>query len=380
MNRQSRHSDHDMQITLRSSHATACNSRNGHGAAWIVLCTVIALLAACGQAPVTPREPSPSPESLVWPKPPAPARIRFVKSVETPADWGLSGGAFQRFMDKVTGQTPFRFIRPTSVAARGTALYVADPGAQALVILDPAEGHERKVTRVGQDNLVSPVALALGPPNRLFLVDSALRKIFVIDGKGELLSTIGGEGRLSRPAGVAYDAGLDRLYVADAAAHRIFVFSADGRLIESFGSNGDGPGEFNFPTHIALTRDGDLLVTDTLNYRVQVLRRNGRPLASFGHVGDGAGNFASPKGVGADSEGNIYVVDALFDAVQIFTRDGTLLLGFGERGTRPGRFWLPAGLFIDAKDTIYVADSYNQRISVFERAVPVGKDGDDNAK
>ena len=337
----------------------------------LLLCTAIALLAACGQAPVTPREAPPAPESLVWPKPPAPARIRFVKSVETPADWGLSGGAFQRFMDKVTGQTPFRFVRPTSVAARGTALYVADPGAQALVILDPAEGHERKITRVGQDNLVSPVAVALGPPNKLFLVDSALRKIFVIDGKGELLSTIGGEGRLARPAGVAYDAATDRLYVSDAAAHRIFVFAADGRLIESFGSNGSGPGEFNFPTHLALTRNGDLIVTDTLNYRVQILRRDGEPLASFGHVGDGSGNFASPKGVGADSDGNVYVVDALFDAVQIFGPDGTLLLGFGERGTRAGRFWLPNGLFIDAKDTIYVADSYNQRISVFERVTPV---------
>jgi DNA-binding beta-propeller fold protein YncE len=340
----------------------------------------VALLAACGQAPVTPREAPPIPESLVWPKPPAPARIRFVKSVETPADWGVSGGAFQRFMDKVTGQTPFRFIRPTGVAARGTALYVADAGAQALVILDPAEGQERRINRIGKDNLVSPVAVALGPPGKLFLVDSALRKIFVIDAQGQLLWTIGGEGRLARPAGVAYDAASDRLYVSDVAAHRVFVFSADGRLLESFGSNGAGPGEFNFPTHLALTRNGNLIVTDALNYRVQILRRNGDPLAAFGHVGDGSGNFASPKGVGTDSDGNIYVVDALFDAVQVFAPDGTLLLGFGERGTRPGRFWLPNGMFIDTKDAIYVADSYNQRISVFERAIPAGKDGDDSAK
>ena len=69
-----------------------------------------------------------------------------------PADWGISGGAFQRLIDKVTGQRPFRFMRPTSVAARGTALYVADPGAQALVILDPGEGQERMVARMGQEN------------------------------------------------------------------------------------------------------------------------------------------------------------------------------------------------------------------------------------
>jgi DNA-binding beta-propeller fold protein YncE len=329
----------------------------------------------CGQAPTTtPREPQVPPESLVWPKPPAPARIRFARSVETPADWGVSDSGFQRMIDRLTGQAPFRFVRPTGVVARGKVLYVADPGAQALVIFDPAERRERSLAKIGEEGLVSPVALALGPANKIFLVDSALRKVFVLDDQGKLQWTIGGEGRLARPAGVAYDAARDRLYVADAAAHRIIVFAGDGRMLESFGGNGADPGEFNFPTHLALTREGNLLVTDTLNYRVQILNPQGQPLASFGRVGDGSGDFAAPKGVGTDSSGNIYVVDALFDAVQVFTGDGMLLMGFGERGTRPGRFWLPNGLFVDAKDAIYVADSYNQRISVFER-VPVSEQG-----
>jgi DNA-binding beta-propeller fold protein YncE len=349
-------------------------------ASTLLAAAIVALaLAGCGQAPVAPRDQSPAPESLVWPKPPATARVRFVRSVETPADWGLSGGGFQRLIDKLTGQTPFRFVRPTGVAARGKVLYVADPGAQALVIFDPADGREHKLTRIGEENLASPVAVALGPGDAVFLVDSALRKVFVVDGQGQLQRTIGGEGRLARPAGVAYDLARDRLYVSDAAMHRIIVFSADGRMQESFGSNGNAPGEFNFPTHLALTPDGDLLVSDTLNFRVQILRRDGHPLGSFGRVGDGSGDFASPKGVGADTSGNIYVVDALFDAVQVFARDGSLQLGFGERGTRPGRFWLPNGLFIDPKDAIYVADSYNQRISVFQRVAP-GQSSDEAPK
>ena len=351
--------------------------RRMRASATLLLVAVAALASgSCGDAP--PKEPQVPLESLVWPKPPAPARVRFARSVETPADWGLSGGGFQRLMDKLSGQVPFRFIRPTGVAARGNVLYVADPGAQALVIFDPAEGRERKLDRIGDETLVSPVAIALGPANKVFLVDSALRKIFVIDRQGQLQWTIGGDVRLARPAGIAYDAARDLLYVADAAAHRIVVFAADGRMIETFGGSGSDPGEFNFPTHLALTRDGNLIVTDTLNYRVQILSREGRPLATFGRVGDGSGDFAAPKGVGTDSSGNIYVVDALFDAVQVFTRDGSLLLAFGERGTRPGRFWLPNGLFIDPNDAIYVADSYNQRISVFER-VPTPVQGNDEA-
>lgn len=323
-------------------------------------------LAGCGHVPAD-GEAAAASERAVWPKPPAPARIRFVRNVAGPADWGIARSGLQRLIDRVTGQVPFRFIRPTGVAARGTALYVADPGAQALVVLDSAEGKARIVTHVGARRLVSPVVVALGPGDTLFLVDSALRNVFVVDGSGQLLRTIGGEGRLARPAGIAYDAATDRLYVSDAGAHRIVVFAADGRMLGTIGENGSGPGQFNFPTHLGLTRAGELLVTDTLNYRVQVFDRGGQPLVRLGRVGDGSGDFASPKGIGADSSGHLYVVDALFDAVQVFDRDGTLLLVFGERGTRAGQFWLPNGLFVDDKDRVYVADAYNQRIAVFER-------------
>ena len=331
---------------------------------------LVAGLAACEATPRRSAEPPATPEQLVWPRPPAEARIRFVRQVAIPHDWGLSRTGFQGFMDRVTGQKPFRFVRPTGVVERDTVLFVADPGAQALVVLDPSSDRELVVTHAGREALASPVALALGPGQIVFLADSALKKVFAFDRKGTLLLTIGGDGRLARPAGLAYDARADRLYVSDSQAHRIVVFTASGRFLGSFGANGNAPGAFNFPSHLAVNREGELLVTDTLNFRVQVLDRDGEPRAQFGHVGDGSGDFASPKGVGADSHGNIYVVDALFDAVQVFQRDGSLLMSFGERGMREGRFWLPNGLFVSEDDTIYVADAYNQRISIFRRVNP----------
>ena len=304
---------------------------------------------------------------LVWPRAPAEPRVRFVHNVATPGDWGVASGGLQTFMNKLTGQKPFRFVRPTGVAQRGRALYIADPGMPALVILDASQSKELVITRVGTDPLSSPVAVALGPEETLFLADSALGKVFVLDARGNLVRTIGGEARIGRPAGIAYDAASDRLYVSDSAAHRVLVYSASGKFIGSFGSNGAAPGEFNYPTHLGLTKDGLLIVTDTMNFRVQIVDRIGRPLLRFGRVGDGAGDFASPKGVASDSSGNFYVVDALFDAVQMFAPDGALLLAFGERGTRDGQFWLPNGMFIAPDDRVYVADAYNQRIAVFER-------------
>jgi DNA-binding beta-propeller fold protein YncE len=292
-------------------------------------------------------------------------------TIATPADWGITPSGFARLLDAFTGSTPLRFVRPTGVAERNGILYIADPGAQALFVFDSLRGEAHELHRIGDEVLVSPVAVALGPADSLFIADSWLKKVIVMDSSGRWQRTIA-DVELVRPAGLAYDAVPDRLYVADSARHQIVVFSSSGQFLQRFGSHGTGDAEFNSPTHLTLAAHGELLVTDALNYRVQAFDVGGHFLWKIGRHGDGSGDFAAPKGIATDSTGDLYVVDALFDAVQIFRADGPLLLGFGERGTNPGQFWLPGGLFIDAEDTVYVADSYNKRIQIFQRVRTFG--------
>jgi DNA-binding beta-propeller fold protein YncE len=303
-------------------------------------------------------------------------RIRFVGSVANPADWGIVQNVFTRIVDMLTGETPLRFVRPTGVAVHDKVLFVADPGVPALFVLDAKRNAARQISDAGDLALQSPVAVALGPSDTVFVADSALKTILSFDGDGRLIRRIT-HPELARPAALAYDDKSDRLYVADSQAHRIVVFSASGEFRQAFGRRGSRDGEFNAPTHVALTREGNLLVTDALNHRLQAFDATGRFLWKLGEAGDGAGSFAAPKGVAADSRGRVYVADALFDAVQIFKPAGALLLGFGQRGSGPGQFSLPGGLYIDARDKVYVADSYNHRIQIFERIEAGGKGADD---
>ena len=251
------------------------------------------------------------------------------------------------------------------MAERDDVLYIADSGAQTVWIFDAANQRSVKVREVNSIELISPVAVASRLDGSVFVADSFLKKIFLLDREGGFLRIVVEDG-LERPAALAYDETADRLYVADSAGQRIVVYAADGKRLTSWGKRGYGDGEFNYPSYLALDRSGALLVTDALNYRIQAFDRNGKFLWKMGRQGDGSGDFAAPKGVAVDNEGHIYVVDALFDAVQIFEQDGGLLLSFGARGIAPGEFWLPAGACINKQDRIYVADSYNQRIQVFE--------------
>jgi len=340
-----------------------------------LMITLGLLLFSSGcRTPAPPPVPQEKPNaSLVWPGPPAEPRIRYVRSVSKPDEWGIERSFLHRMVDTLVGRGEEHFIRPTGVAERNGVLYVADPGAQAVWILDSVQKQFVKVDQVREEALRSPVALAVRSDGAVFVADTRLRKVFLLDRAGKLIRIAAEEG-LTRPAGLAYDAATQRLYVVDSAVHRISVYAPDGALIRTWGQGGFRDGEFNHPTHLALDRTGTLLVTDALNFRVQAFDREGRFLWKLGRAGDGSGDFAAPKGLAADSDGHVYVVDALFDSVQIFQRDGSLLLAFGQRGTQAGQFWLPGGLFITPGDQIYVADAYNQRVQVFAFGIDAGKE------
>jgi len=321
-------------------------------------------LCACGTHQARVNEGTGDDVVMVWPPAPATARISFVRSIASPQDMGIRKSLFRRLADTFTGSSDIHFIRPSGVTHLDGVLYVADPGARSVWILDPVNNHTTGVHRAGETELVSPVAVAARADGAIFVADSVLGKVLLLDRKGNYLG-VAAEVGLLRPAGLVYDDYSGRLYVADSAGQRIHVFDAHGSELFSWGSHGNAESEFNYPTHLAFGHAGEVLVTDSLNFRIQSFDRDGNFLWQFGQHGDGSGSFASPKGLAVDSGQHIYVVDALFDTVQLFEPDGTLLLSFGSQGGGPGQFWLPGGLFIDAQDHIFVTDTYNHRIQEF---------------
>ncbi len=344
---------------------------SSRGLAVLVLAVSIVAPGGCG-GPSPARVSAPPSAPLVWPAPPAEARVRHAGAVRGPEDLGLGKSFLTRFTETVLGdKTDESFVRPTGVSEHGGVLYVADPGAPAVWILDAPGRRFVKVDRVGSVALVSPVAVAPGPDGDVFVADSALGRIFLVDRGGKLRRTIA-DGALKRPAGLAYDETSGHLYVADALTQQIAVYAGDGTTLARWGQRGTADGQFNGPTHVGLGVERRLVVTDALNFRIQAFDRDGRFVWKMGRHGDGSGDLAAPKGVAVDSLGHLYVVDALFDTVQIFDADGTFLLAFGERGVGPGQFWLPGGIFINRQNRIYVADSFNERIQMFDLLPPAG--------
>ena len=339
---------------------------------WLVALLLL-LAGGCSTPVLTPPMDAASLAALVWPKAPEQPRIRYLQSVAGAQDWGIERTWLQRLGDALTGASAQQFVRPSAVAEAAGVLYVADPGTQSLWMLDRPDKRATQLKAIGGEALVSPVALALRADGTVFVADTALAKVFLVDRSGALLRTFATQG-LERPAALAWSEATRRLYVLDSKRHRITVFDGNGALVRHMGESGRGDGQFNYPTHLALDAGGTLLVTDALNFRIQALSQSGDFLWKFGRHGNGSGDFSAPKGVAVDAGGHYYVVDALFDLVQIFNQSGQLLLAFGERGEQPGQMMMPRGIFISDQDKVYVADAYNQRVQVFQGAMATAKE------
>jgi sugar lactone lactonase YvrE len=77
------------------------------------------------------------------------------------------------------------------------------------------------------------------------------------------------------PMNIVLDAAGNR-YVLDSGNHRIQKFGPDGRHSATFGRQGQGPGEFVYPSWLSLDDRGFLYVSDPNNNRVQVLTPDGK--------------------------------------------------------------------------------------------------------
>ena len=310
-------------------------------------------------AAVTRTNPAP-----VWPPPPNEARIAYVRDIASPIDIGAKPSALIRFANWITGvkKEKDHLDRPFGLCLDDAGnLIVTDTGAGAVCLVNFAKKKWLRFDSVGKTRFKTPVAAARHG-QVIFVADSELGKVIAFNEKGKLQLEISQE--LERPAGLVFL--RDKLYIADSQRHQVFVCDSRGKLVSKFGKRGRGPGEFNFPTHVAADARGHVYVTDSMNHRIQVFDANGAYLREFGGIGDGPGFFSRPKGVAVDTLGHVYVVDAIFDNVQVFDQEGKLLLNWGEAGPGPGGFWLPNAIVISSNNVIYVADSYNRRVQVFQ--------------
>ena len=317
-------------------------------------------------------------EVLVWPAPPAPARIKWVSEFRSEFDIGAKKR--RSFIDRLAGKNEdvLRLKRPISVAVDEKGVVFVGDFAQGIVGMDLIAHRMWLFSSVSGSTLSTPSGVAVDS-KFVYATDSNSNSISLFDKEGHRLSGLGPSDGIKRPVGIAVDEGRDLVVVVNGGDHTIQLLNRSLKLIKKIGARGSGPGQFNFPTYCAFIPGTGFAVTDTGNFRVQIFDYSGKFIRAFGKAGDLSGNLSRPKGMAVDPDGNLYVVDAIFSNFQIFRLDGQVLTFVGHGGSGKGMFQIPAGIAISKDGAIYVADEMNRRIQRFQylkdEATPAPKPG-----
>lgn len=326
---------------------------------------------------------------VFWPPAPDTPRYRYLGELIGEPNFAQSTVsksnltiAFNWIVGLFETYTPVLLQRPQhGTVSDSGRIYVVDAGRNAVLVFDPhppadddsksKDGHMLVWDLADQNTLFSaPVAVAVVWDGDIAVSDAKLGMVVRLNAKGEPVGKLG-VGQLKRPTGLAFDRERGLLFVADTVAHEIKVFDRTGQLIRTFGSPGEGEGEFNAPTHLALS-GGHLYVSDTFNSRIQVFDAEGRRLREFGERGLYVGNLVRPKGVALGDAGITYVVESYYGHLLAYNAQSDLMLGINGSGLKGGEFRLPSGVWTDKQGRVFIADMFNGRIVVFQFISPAG--------
>ena len=218
----------------------------------------------------------------------------------------------------------------------------------------------------GKGEFDLPTGIAVDGNGNVLVADTNNGRIEKFSPTGSFLSILGskgtGQGQLAGPNGIAVDR-TGNIYVADASNHRVQKLAADGTSIAEWKGPDAG---FYGPRRIAIGPDQSIYVVDQGRTRIVKFNPDGKLLTVWGTKGNGDGQFDDPTSVAVDpTTDKVYVADPHNKRIQVFDANGKFLTKWEmpEWG-RPAGF---EDLAIDSKaGRLYTSSANINAVFIFD--------------
>ena len=155
--------------------------------------------------------------------------------------------------------------------------------------------------------------VSVGPQGWIYIIDSKKNAVLVFKSVRDQPSLLGGFGWSSvafdNPTGLATD-GLN-VYVSDYGNHRVERFDRYSHLLSTLYTRDTtiAGAQFGYPTGVALTQQGELIILDSENLKVVEFSADSRFERSFGDLNSSGGKLQYPIKVCVQGDEYVYVLE-----------------------------------------------------------------------
>jgi len=261
------------------------------------------------------------------------------------------------------------FSRPHDLVLSpdGRFLFVADNGNDVVKVLGPDS--LRVLTVIGDGQLSAPHDVTFDAGGRLLVADTGNDRIAVYrfgdagpkdPGKTELIETWNQD--MGSPEGVAVGA-KGRVFVTNAGLDTVMALEG-GRVVKIAGGSGRGNNQYNRPHDVHVDRRGRVIIADSGNNRFQVLDRD---LNFRGAWRGPPYHFNEPKYLADAEDGMVFIADEYNNRIVILNESDQPVGMFGGKvGPLSGLLNQPEGVEVKG-GRLWISDTYNNRILLFRR-------------
>ncbi|MFQ5504239.1 MAG: 6-bladed beta-propeller, partial [Planctomycetota bacterium] len=286
-------------------------------------------------------------EIVLFPEPPDPPRVQFLRSIQQASDVEPSRSGLDTLLFGEDPAESRRLVRPFGCTVHDGVVYVTDTRLALILRIDIKGRELRAIAPKGRAKLRKPMNLCFAPDGTLYVADAGRRQVVVLTPEFGYANAFGPFDGRSKPLDVIVHG--QRLYVVDSGSFCVRVLDrGSGKQLLKFGDDEENANEFmRGPTGIAVDKNGYAYVSDTIYGRVYVWDRDGNFVRHIGSdgAGDSVGDFFRPKGL-AVADNTLYVLDSAFENCQVLSLNGDPLMFFGGPGIGPGRLYMPATIWI----------------------------------